>query len=341
MVRLPPLASIIITNRCNLNCTHCYTNANALKFQELGTDTWKSVIDDLAALPVFQLYIGGGEPALRHDFVELLCHAVGLGLTVTTSTNGRFISDEVAARIPRDVFLQVSIDGPRALHDRMRGAGSYDLATKAVGILKRYDHNVSVATVVTKLNWRFIRGFYRTTIRELNPSLWHILRLQPVGRGLENYGSLGLSNQEWLEVVKWLRKLRASGFPIGIDSSFDLEGVEDLHKEDAWFYWRDHGVDICIWPNGDTTPSDLCLPPFWTIGNVLTARGVEALRRMIMSSEILARLNEAQMSVGGKCLGCKAYHGCRGGSRIVALTLTGDLRAPDPFCPHDPPKYAY
>lgn len=341
MIRLPPFASIIITNKCNLHCRHCYTNANTLKFEELETEKWKSVIDILVALPIFQLYIGGGEPMVRPDFVELLQHAVNRGLTVTTSTNGHFVSPVTAAKIPTNVFIQVSIDGPKTIHDQIRGSGSFDDALQALETLRKFEHNVSIATVVNKLNRSVLHRFYESTIRTLDISLWHILRLQPVGRGLHNYEMLGLSNEEWVDTVKWLRRLRASGFPISIDSSFDLEGAETLHPDDAWFYWRDHGVDLCIWPNGDVTPSDLCLPPTWTFGNLQNVSDVKTLRKMIQSSETLARLNDAQMSVGGKCQHCKVGHSCRGGSRIVALSLAGDLSVPDPFCPHDPPNYEY
>lgn len=338
---LPPIASLIITNKCNLHCAHCYTDANVLKYKELETKDWKSTIDILAALPVFEVYIGGGEPMLRPDFVELLKHAVSCGLSVTTSTNGSFVSPETVAGIPNSVFIQVSIDGPKPVHDGIRGSGSFDSAMRSVEILRKFEHKVSIATVANKLNHRVFRRFFETTIRSLDISLWHVLRMQPVGRGGDNYDDLGLSNEEWVEVVKGLRRIRASGFAISIDSSFDLEGVEELHPEDAWFYWRDHGADLCIWPDGDVTPSDLCLPPKWTIGNMQNISNEKALREMIVSSETLARLNDAQMSVGGKCLRCKANDTCRGGSRIVALTLAGDIAMPDPFCPHDPPYYEY
>ncbi len=49
------------------------------------------MLDELRALQVFYVNIGGGEPMIRGDFFELVDYATTNGIGVKFSTNGTFI----------------------------------------------------------------------------------------------------------------------------------------------------------------------------------------------------------------------------------------------------------
>ncbi|EQD69949.1 radical SAM domain protein, partial [mine drainage metagenome] len=80
---------------------------------------------------IFYINIGGGEPTIRRDFLEILRHADSIGIGIKFSTNGSFIDDGFARELRRFRYtdVQISIDGPdRQSNDLIRGAGSFDRA---------------------------------------------------------------------------------------------------------------------------------------------------------------------------------------------------------------------
>lgn len=98
--RYPLSATLELTNRCNLNCAHCYINqaANdeAARERELSTEQVKAIIDQMVAAGVLFLTLTGGEPLLRPDFAEIYTYARQKGLLVILFTNGTLVSEEIA-----------------------------------------------------------------------------------------------------------------------------------------------------------------------------------------------------------------------------------------------------
>jgi rSAM/selenodomain-associated transferase 1 len=119
-----------VTHRCGRGCRHCYDRDAARDADELTTAEWKDVIDQAAALSAGSFVFIGGDPLLRDDFIELLDH-------VTGAHGGRarfFFNSHVDERLAEELAAAgrgrlkplVSIDGPRAINDELRGEGSYD-----------------------------------------------------------------------------------------------------------------------------------------------------------------------------------------------------------------------
>src|SRR2546430_1685184 len=65
-----------LTYGCNLACVHCLSSSGRRDPRELTTSELFGVVDELAAMQVFYVNIGGGEPTLRPDFWELLDYCV-------------------------------------------------------------------------------------------------------------------------------------------------------------------------------------------------------------------------------------------------------------------------
>ena len=65
-----------LTYACNLACRHCLSSSGRRDPHELTTDEAKAVIDELEAMQVFYVNIGGGEPTIRSDFWEIVDYAV-------------------------------------------------------------------------------------------------------------------------------------------------------------------------------------------------------------------------------------------------------------------------
>jgi MoaA/NifB/PqqE/SkfB family radical SAM enzyme len=61
-----------LTYACNLSCAHCLSSSGKRDPRELTTEQCEAVIDELQAMQVFYVNIGGGEPTIRPDFWHLL-----------------------------------------------------------------------------------------------------------------------------------------------------------------------------------------------------------------------------------------------------------------------------
>lgn len=98
--RIPVDGSIEITARCNLKCVHCYINLPALdieaKNKELSYKEICNILDQIVDEGCLWLLITGGEPLLRHDFLDIYTYAKKKGLLITLFTNGTLLTPYIA-----------------------------------------------------------------------------------------------------------------------------------------------------------------------------------------------------------------------------------------------------
>ena len=119
----PLVAELFLTENCNLRCVSCACWRETTR-NELSTEEWKDVLRQLARLPIHKVNFTGGEPLTRRDAVDLMRFAGSLGIRHThLNTNAILLTpaklDEVLAAGIRS--FNISVDGPGALHDRIRG----------------------------------------------------------------------------------------------------------------------------------------------------------------------------------------------------------------------------
>lgn len=138
--RLPMVASLELTYRCNNRCIHCFCNlpANdaAAKGRELTTAEVKSLLDDLAAMGTLWLLITGGEPLLREDFEEIYLHAKARGFIVTLFTNGTLLDERTMALLKRfrPFVMEITLYGAtKEVYEKVTGvAGSFERCMRGI-----------------------------------------------------------------------------------------------------------------------------------------------------------------------------------------------------------------
>lgn len=134
-VNKPRFIDIELTNKCNLKCKECWFWGESgigdrYSTSELSTHEVYALIDEIATYKPSFIYIGGGEPFIRNDLLNILEYIKDRGLVVGLTTNGTLLNRNSIERI---VELEIdsitfSIDGDERLHDHRRGNGTFKKA---------------------------------------------------------------------------------------------------------------------------------------------------------------------------------------------------------------------
>jgi radical SAM protein with 4Fe4S-binding SPASM domain len=171
--RLPVNATIELTHRCPLACSHCYNNlpvgdAEARR-RELGTDELRRIIDEIADAGGLWLLFTGGEIFARADFLEVYTHAKRRGFLVTLFTNGTQITPAIADYLKEwpPFSIEITLYGrTRETYERLtRVEGSFDRCMRGIELLRERGLPLKLKTVAVTINRheiadmeRFARG---------------------------------------------------------------------------------------------------------------------------------------------------------------------------------------
>lgn len=91
--RSPTLVDIQITDKCFLNCPHCYASSTP-SGEHLPFDEIKRVFDQLELNGVCQIAIGGGEPLLHPHFIDILRLARKKRMVPNVTTSGTALNKD-------------------------------------------------------------------------------------------------------------------------------------------------------------------------------------------------------------------------------------------------------
>ncbi|MHA2400695.1 MAG: radical SAM protein [Promethearchaeota archaeon] len=147
----PPVVFWSVTQRCNLNCTHCYVDQTV---EEMPYNEACTIIDQLSESKNFILVFFGGEALLRDDIFKLMEYANSKGINVALASNGTLINAKIAKKL-KEIgvgYVQVSIDGLRNVHDQIRGTGTFDKAISAIKHCINEGLYTCIGTTITKQN---------------------------------------------------------------------------------------------------------------------------------------------------------------------------------------------
>ena len=99
MVYYPATVTFELTNACNLRCKHCFSFAGERLEDELSIDEIKKVLGDLQNLGTMESDVGGGEPLLRPDLLQVLNAAQSLDFEMVILTNGTLLDEATAKKL--------------------------------------------------------------------------------------------------------------------------------------------------------------------------------------------------------------------------------------------------
>jgi len=324
-----------VTDRCNLACSHCYQDcppAPDPTWEELMLilERFKSAIAGWRAAgtaPSFrvQVTVTGGEPFLRDDFpllLERLSEARPL-FSFAVLSNGTLLTPAAVRSLERSrpAFVQVSIDGDRQSHDRMRGEASYDRAVAGVKLLVGAGIPVYLSFTAQRCNYRDFPSVARLGRRLGVARVWSD-RMVPCGREHRAEESL-MTPDQTREFVGLMERERRRGWfgssPVVLHRSlqFTAGGISP---------YRCSAGDtlVTVLPNGDVCP---CRRLPKVEGNMLR----QSLQDIYGNSSFFRELRDRNR-VNTGCESCFYARTCGGGSRCLASAVYGDPFRADPGC---------
>jgi mycofactocin radical SAM maturase len=310
-----------ITHRCNLRCIHCLSDSSTASPDELNFDESKAIVDQLAALKVFEINFGGGEPLLKDYFLPLLGYIHTRGIITCISTNGTALTQDAVALFANNplVNVQVSLDGATPeINDKIRGKGTFQKITGSIEMLAGKNIPLSINTVVTSVNFRQLRQ-----LKELAASYGarlRVSRFRPSGRARQSWDALRLDPDRLKELSAWL-----SSEPdiLTGDSFFSIS--QDGRRQLGLDMCGACKMTCCIDPCGDVFPCAFMQDKPFCGGNLRE----KSFKDIWDNAPEFRRFRQLEPE---SCRKCSRFEKCRGGCPAVAYFLTKDLNTPDPEC---------
>jgi len=330
-----------LTERCNLSCSHCYQSGrrtDELSFAEIRAvaadvsdmlEAWSEKYD-IAFSPSFN--ITGGEPFLRQDLFDILDHLGGRGFDLYLLTNGTLIDREKAAGLALTCVkgVQVSIEGPEEIHDRIRGKGSFASSLRGISFLLDAGLTVTLNATLSNINADHFPAIV-SRASSIGAQRLGFSRLVPSGRGA------GLV-EEMLGRAR-MRKIYEEIFSLKPKHLEIVTGDPVASQMTAESGSHDQGPvptggcaagvsGLTFLPDGTVTPCRRLAIP---VGNVRS----DNLREVWATSDVLNALRD-RSRYEGKCGACHRWADCRG-CRAIAYAYSqskgeGDFLCDDPQC---------
>ena len=305
----PRILTFMMTYRCNLRCTMCWQWGEQGLFHELSKEheiqqldlaTLRSVIEDVAKDGT-GVFLWGGEPFLHRDIMPFVEFIKSKGMYCSINTNGTYLPRDSRRLTDLGVdAIMVSVDGPREVHDRIRGMqGSFQKIADGVKAIREARNGngrkpeIVVNTTISPGNQDVLLETYKLVEamgadRMILSQLW--FTTEQIGKAneayfLEKFSAHAPSWRGFVADVSVLNSQRIAdqmGEMSLLKSPMELRFLPDLHPGQVADYYRNpaeaFGKTRCLvpWLEAEILPSGEVTPcsdrPDLIMGNVKKAR---------------------------------------------------------------------
>lgn len=321
------------SSKCNLKCKYCFyhsiSDARDIKdygFMEL--DTLKEIIKKVKKYSNggnctigFQ---GGESTLIGLDFYKKLIEYThednnGTIFNFSLQTNGTLINDEWAKFFKKNNFLVgISLDGTKDIHNLNRiycnGTDTFNSVLKGIKLLKKYNVNFNILTVVTPSISKKFESCYNFFKKNNLKYLQFIPCLEPLENENHIFNNYSLSPKEFEEfLIKsfdlWYKDAKEGNY-ISIryfDNILSLFLGYDFEACDM------RGVCSCqhiIESDGSVYPCDFYTYEKFSIGNILK-EDFDAIH----NKNCTIKFMKDSLNISNKCKLCEFKLICRGGCR--------------------------
>jgi hypothetical protein len=160
---------IALTSSCPLRCRYCSVEKEPVR--ELDANQWASLMESFARLRRIDLVsLEGGEPFLRPDLPRILGACLESAQKVKIVTSGVIPFHPLPEGLLRDprFSLELSLDGPREIHDFLRD-GSWERAWNFLRAGLERGIRMRLRSVISRHNLFIFKGWLEALDRALDP----------------------------------------------------------------------------------------------------------------------------------------------------------------------------
>lgn len=182
---------LLITNRCNLTCKHCYVSSNPLEPHGIDIETVFKVIDQAKLLNnSIRIVISGGEAMVRKNDVFDIIERYPDNQILLLS-NGMHFTKSIASKIScfKNLHIRISIDGHNEKeHDFVRGKGSFKkVIAGIINLNQNQFNNIALSTTVSENTVNSIKSILKLA-EDLSIRIVKIEPIAKTGRAVDYYG---------------------------------------------------------------------------------------------------------------------------------------------------------
>lgn len=218
------------TNRCNLKCIYCSTNAGKTLKNELSLEEKKYIVKQAKSLRARLISLhGSGEPLLDKDFFKLVKYIKSLNIQILLVTNGTLIDKRIAKWLYKNkVFILFKLNSfnkditdllvdkknayawvkhvyrsEKGMKTKHIPSGLKNLIDVGYAELKKnkfYTYPFQVQCIISKHNYKEIPEI--TEFCKDNNIFLFLDRIIPDGRALINHGKLCPNERQY----RWLHR---------------------------------------------------------------------------------------------------------------------------------------
>lgn len=148
---LPAAVALEPTTSCNLRCPECPSGLRSFTRPTgmLQQADFRRIIDDIAPHTFYLTFYFQGEPYLNRSFLDMVAYANEKGLYTATSTNGHYLTEEMARRTVESGLcrLIISLDGTtQDVYQQYRVGGSLDKVLEGARRVVRWKEKLRAPT---------------------------------------------------------------------------------------------------------------------------------------------------------------------------------------------------
>ena len=319
--------SIEVTTYCDGECLHCFAQTGVAKRSRLPVDVVKGVIREGYDTAYRRLHITGGEPLLWEGLFTALDYTIGIGYQkVTLNTNGRFLTRDVAQRMAayQNLSISVSLEGPEALHDRIRGKGSYKRTVAGIDNALEAGVDLAIFTVAGKTLLSLLPHFADEVYQRF-PGIKYLTLIQLIAATDTGFALTEelLGPQEFLQLVQTAGLLNLAGLRTNVKNS-PLSRVVSKLIDMPWVpptYPLYRSGSIIVMANGNISLSHS--------NRDSLGKYAPGMIQKVLSSDEYRRAVAPDFST---CPSCKYTDLCRENGMIRPAERHMDLQPEVPYC---------
>ncbi len=314
----------IFTGKCSLKCPHCYASLYRGR-EELSLMEKIRLVREMAEIGVEYVGISGGEPFLNPDLPIVLKELREHGIGVSIVTNGTVSNDQLLEQLAgNEVYIYISLDGPREIHDRIRGLGVFDKVIETIEKMRRYGLGYATVMAVNRINYRYSREYVELAI-EVGAEHAAMIPTMPFGNARNN--NLWVNAEEYgVAINNAVETAKQYSYPLAFWCTPFLPHITSYEKAYNHYCRTTSVVDLSV--DGSLL---LCDVLDLSITSTRNRRLVEALQEYYRDKHVVEVVYPQKLP--RECMKCRLKSICKGGCFARSKALYGGYNEGDPLCP--------